>query len=82
VKILLLLISQLTLRCIQIWQLNDYVAVALNVLIFQNFKIANSFSSSSDEDGLTCLLDVVPVFCFVEDKKQLMVDTWWLVQQT
>ena len=32
--------------------------VALNVLIFQNCKMVDSFSSS-DEDGLTCLLDVV-----------------------
>jgi hypothetical protein len=38
--------------------MNDDVTVALNVFIFQNCKIANSFSSLG-EDGLTCLLDVV-----------------------
>ena len=52
-----LIISQLKTEMIMLCM---YYTIALNVLIFQNCKMADSFSSS-DEDGLTCLLDVVGV---------------------
>ena len=54
-KMLSLIISQLKTEMIMLCM---YYTIALNVLIFQNCKMADSFSSS-DEDGLTCLLDVV-----------------------
>ena len=57
VKMLSLIISQLKTEMIMLCM---YYTIALNVLIFQNCKMADSFSSS-DEDGLTCLLDVVGV---------------------